>query len=354
LGVEGWILPDPSVEVQVLLSGGTITFTGTYVYPLPLLTDITDIPNDQGRQVRLVWNRSIYDDPLEPITITGYEVYRRQDEIPFAGSRVEEPPAEDSWIAAPLRLDGWDFIETVPAHGYEVYQYVAPTLCDSTVSSGQCWSVFFVSAVTEDPYSYYSSFPDSGYSIDNLAPGVPGNLHFDAPGLLAWEESVDADFDYFTVYGSEIEYLDDSAEVIGYTIDPQMNVAGHDHAFYHVTATDFSGNEGEEATVEAASGTADLDQRPRPFALHPSRPNPGLRMAHISFDLPRTEHARLEIFDVSGRLVETLVDRRLEPGRHTFTWKIRDRSGGFVGSGVYFYRLEAGEFIGLRRLQVVR
>jgi hypothetical protein len=67
-------------------------------------------------------------------------------------------------------LDGWDYIATVPARGDAIYQYVAPTLCDSSISGGMCWSAFFVSAMTPDPLTYFDSPVDSGYSLDNLAP----------------------------------------------------------------------------------------------------------------------------------------------------------------------------------------
>jgi hypothetical protein len=50
------------------------------------------------------------------------------------------------------------------------YSYVAPTLADSTQAHGTYWSVFFVSAHTENPTVHYDSDPDSGYSLDNIPP----------------------------------------------------------------------------------------------------------------------------------------------------------------------------------------
>ena len=51
----------------------------------------------------------------------------------------------------------------------------------------------------------------------------------------------------------------------------------------------------------------------------------------------------LSIYDVSGKLVRTLVSRRLPAGRYTKAWDGRDANGGNVASGIYFYRLKVAE-----------
>ena len=70
----------------------------------------------------------------------------------------------------------WDFVKMVPARGESTYSTICPTLADSTISDGMYWSVFFISAMTTDPLVYFDSNPDSGFSVDNLAPAVPENL----------------------------------------------------------------------------------------------------------------------------------------------------------------------------------
>ncbi|MFH1573750.1 MAG: hypothetical protein ABIG68_07180 [Acidobacteriota bacterium] len=186
-----------------------------YSYPAPTISSIQDIPNDQGGQVRISWFRSLYDHADGEISITNYGIYRRIPDAlagPAGGSNGcrEEAPL----LTYPP--GDWDYVTTVPAAGEEDYNCVVPTLCDSTVD-GMCRSVFFMRAMTPDPAIHFDSQPDSGYSVDNLSPSVPGNFVWNYPAELTWDESEDADFDYFTIYGSDHEDLDENAVLIGYT-----------------------------------------------------------------------------------------------------------------------------------------
>ena len=115
--------------------------------------------------------------------------------------------------------------------------------------------------------------------------------------------------------------------------------------------TDFSGNEGEEATVaNPTAGIPGAGQAPRPYALHQSQPNPGTGGSTISFDLPVETAVTVTIFDVAGRRVVDLVDHRLGPGTHTAPWRGIDDAGNALPSGIYFYRLETEEFSETKKL----
>jgi len=313
---------------------------------LPVLASLTDVPDDQGGQIRLRWMRSLYDAPGDTVDVVGYEVYRRQDAGIVANRAWPEVAAGRS-----LRLDGWDYVDTVPAHGDSIYQLVAPTLCDSS-GSGTCWSTFFVRATTPDVFAYLDSPPDSGYSVDNLAPSVPTGLQI-AMTSLTWDECPDADFDFFAVYGSETGSIED-ASLIGYTVDPEMNVQASPHTWYHVTATDFAGNEGGPAVVQnTAVGAGVTHVVPAEYDVH-ARPSPFADRTTIAVDIPRAGHATLRIYDVRGHLVRTLVDRSVTPGRQSLSWNGRDSSGSTVPSGVYLVRLEASEFVVTRKIVRLR
>ena len=77
------------------------------------------------------------------------------------------------------------------------------------------------------------------------------------------------------------------------------------------------------------------------FALHAARPSPFNPRTRLDFELPRAGKARLDVFDVTGRLVATLVAGPQPAGPGSVDWDGRDSHGAKVGSGVYLYRLTA-------------
>lgn len=78
------------------------------------------------------------------------------------------------------------------------------------------------------------------------------------------------------------------------------------------------------------------------LSLSPPRPNPFVSAAQIDFVLARSGPVRLEIFDLAGRRVTSLVNDALAAGPHVATWDGRDAVGRQVDGGVYLLMLEAG------------
>ena len=72
-------------------------------------------------------------------------------------------------------------------------------------------------------------------------------------------------------------------------------------------------------------------------------PNPFNPRTTISYNLPVTSRISLRIFDISGRLVKTLLNGEMvEAGGKEIVWRGRDNSGRQAASGTYFYRLDVG------------
>jgi hypothetical protein len=318
----------------------------------PVITQVSDIPNDQGRQVTVSWHRSDYDGPGDTVIVTGYSLWRRIDDITsMEPGGVREGERNITCLAYPP--GHWQYVLTVPARGEQMYSCVAPTLCDSTFA-GLCWSIFFVSAMTPDPLVYFDSEPDSGYSVDNLAPAPPPNLRMSSPTALAWGQVPDEDFNYFAVYRSSISDLDSTAVLIGHTIEAQIGVSGEDH-YYHVTATDFAGNEGDASTTENVfSGAGEAERLPTVYALGQNEPNPFRKATTIRFDLPRLSHVSLEVFDTRGKLTRTLTDQVWLGGRHSVIWSGETDFGQSARPGIYFIRLQSGDQVATRKVVLIR
>ena len=91
------------------------------------------------------------------------------------------------------------------------------------------------------------------------------------------------------------------------------------------------------------------------YKLYQNVPNPFNPTTTIHYEIPAGLAAiRLQIFDVSGRLVRRLVDGYVGPGRKSASWSGLDTSGRPVASGLYFYRLEAGRFNETRKMLLLK
>jgi hypothetical protein len=109
-----------------------------------------------------------------------------------------------------------------------------------------------------------------------------------------------------------------------------------------------------DPTTDVRDDADELDALPKVTALYQNAPNPFNPTTRIHFDLARDAHVELRIYNVSGRLVRTLVNGPMEHLRHQVVWDGMDNSGVPVSSGIYFYRLEAAGFSDTRKMLVLR
>lgn len=93
---------------------------------------------------------------------------------------------------------------------------------------------------------------------------------------------------------------------------------------------------------------------PKRFSLYQNFPNPFNPSTTIRFDLPDRSRVILEIYNLLGERVATLVDSFVGAGRHSVVWNGRNENGQTVGSGVYLVRLRAGHFAGTRKMLLLK
>lgn len=93
---------------------------------------------------------------------------------------------------------------------------------------------------------------------------------------------------------------------------------------------------------------------PTAFVLYGNYPNPFNPMTTIKFDLPRDGHVALRVFDLSGRVVRTLVDESLARAAHEYKWDGTDDAGHRVASGTYYYRVETDQRTATGKMMLVK
>jgi hypothetical protein len=247
----------------------------------------------------------------------------------------------------------------VPAVQQDAYVAAVPTVVDSSASQTNHY-VFVLTAHTTTPSIWYVSEPDSGYSVDNIAPGAPVGLavayNTGSGNGLSWDPAPEPDFQYYRIYRGDSEtFVPGPENLVHETAAPAWTDPDYDgwDVHYKVTTLDYSGNESAAAGAAYTTGD-DTPHAPDAFALYQNVPNPFNPVTTISFDLPRATHVNLSVYNVKGELVSTIADRQMSEGRKEFVWTGEDDGGLAVSSGMYFYRLVAGEFVQTRKMVLLR
>jgi hypothetical protein len=348
--------------------------------PAPVITDVSDVPADQGGNVLIEWSPIRMDEDPEEL-ITHYTIWRSVSS-PSAMAMMQDGMRDGSIVTSPgavgLDFEGtayrtdiqfgaaaaWEWVASVEAHYWEEYAYTCGTPHDfiEGVEDGMHW--FVISANTADQFTFWDSAPDSAYSIDNLAPCLPlalaGEQSFVPEGLeLTWSPNTEADLGGYNIYRGLDPTFDPEPDYLIATTCDTMTFDGEwtwDSGFcYKVAAVDVHGNESGYAMLCFEGVTGD-DPMPLPEAtfLAQNFPNPFNPVTTIRFGLKEQSPVTLRIYDPAGRQVRELVSGTLPAGHYDEQWNGLCDNGSKASSGVYFYRLTARTFIETKKMILLR
>ena len=101
---------------------------------------------------------------------------------------------------------------------------------------------------------------------------------------------------------------------------------------------------GEPHIIEPSLSIVKNNNLPINYALHSAYPNPFNPTTKIRYDLPKNEYVSINIFDLMGRQIKSLVNKKQFAGFRSIQWDATDNSGQQVSAGMYIYRIQAGEF----------
>ena len=93
---------------------------------------------------------------------------------------------------------------------------------------------------------------------------------------------------------------------------------------------------------------------PVDFSLSENHPNPFNPQTEISYDLPNAGQVELSIYNLLGQRIKTLVDEFQAAGHKTVRWDGTDEEGNKIASGIYFYRIKAGDFVDSKKMILMK
>jgi len=136
------------------------------------------------------------------------------------------------------------------------------------------------------------------------------------------------------------------AQIVMHLKQADQSVA---EAGYYLRATNGCGT----TTVIDPPHNFAMDVTPKEFSLDGNYPNPFTNQTTFQVGLPEREHVTLTVYDVMGRRVATVLNKAVPAGTHQITWQGQS-NGQPLSSGIYFYRIKAGDFVQTRRMTLVR
>jgi hypothetical protein len=154
-----------------------------------------------------------------------------------------------------------------------------------------------------------------------------------------------------TVDGGGVSFASAGSFVLGGTIG-QPDAGSLIWMPYVVVGGFWGGSVGSTVSIGEDPGTPG----PPPLALRivPPRPNPMSSSAALELELPVALDARVEVYDVRGALVRSLLKRELPAGRHRVEWDGRDDQAAPVKTGLYLFRIRVGAVGSTEKVAVVR
>ncbi len=211
-------------------------------------------------------------------------------------------------------------------------------------------TVSFDSSITTIRLYQFRSLDEIDLLWSNLNPAVTSNIQYLAnfPGYFFGAK--DGIVYKLSGLNGEIELTSDPMDIDTILWCNEFDLSGGDL----VTVTN------QTLEVYTVDLFTDVDAgdntsvQPKSFHLGQPYPNPFNPSCVIEYSIPERSHTTIAVYNILGHKVATLVDRIKPAGRHSIRWYGKDDSGNPAASGIYLYRMEAGKFVGLRKMLLLK
>lgn len=174
----------------------------------------------------------------------------------------------------------------------------------------------------------------TGSTHNSISQGVSYTVKYSKAGQLLWQKKYDAPHSIFE--NSSFIFLDDSANVF---ICGDVADSTNGQNFFALKITQRLGNDIEQQKVLL----------PAEFSLKQNYPNPFNPTTTIEYEIPTLSKVRIEVFDIIGREIETLLNKEQAPGNYKINF-----DASKLCSGIYFYKIAANNFVQTKKMVVLK
>jgi predicted CXXCH cytochrome family protein len=327
------------------------------------IASVKDVPGDQGKRVQVVWNKF----PAEAASYNRVVTYGVWREDPQIGTKVipvknYTEMFQTGEVGQQYSVSGlvWTYVAAVPASNFALYSYISETLKDSSAAGAGTVS-FKIVGYAKDNAAVYASQPFTGYSVDNLPPlrVVETSINVGTNGAtLTWKPNPeDQDIAKYLIYRGTTKTFTPGAPLAEVTARTYLDAGASSGTayYYQIRSVDHAGNLGALLDMPLATMTVEqLEGLPTAYALGQNYPNPFNPSTTINFSLPEAGTVVLQVYTISGELVNTIAQGEFPAGNFKVTWNATDSRGAQVASGMYIYRLQSGTFSSVKKMIMLK
>ena len=251
------------------------------------------------------------------------------------------------------------------------YEYAEDAFIVVSTDNGASWAIVdstFTTAVTWSGWYAYDDTEANWHTLMyNITPYIePGifnvGVHYDDCGGN-YSSGIGVD-NVYVIQGDESHWLSWerlSGEIISgdsmsmsLTMMPQQDQNQYETATLFLEGTTMHQAVDIVMITDPENSGIDNDVLPYKFALHQNYPNPFNPVTTLRYDLPEDAMANITIYDMMGRQVSTLVNRKQTAGYKSVQWNATNNAGSPVSAGIYLYMIQAGEFRQTKKMVLLK
>ena len=246
---------------------------------------------------------------------------------------------------------------------------------DGVIDSDSALVSIIVNSINDKPSDFDLISP-----VDQFEIRITNNNVDNAKVSFSWHESIDIDMDKLNyIFHYQFEMNNNNDEKFQLDYDTTINETSVDFIYrkflkeldsslstrgqitWSVDVTDgidtVINNEQRIIKVEgkyAALSTNEDKVFPEKYILYQNYPNPFNPITSIKYDLPRETPVTIEIYNIIGNKITTLIDKNMDAGSHIVRWNSTDNNGAKIPSGIYFYHIKTNEFIKTKKMILLK
>jgi len=252
-----------------------------------------------------------------------------------AGTTWQDSTLDSNWVWKGTDRAHSGYLITPPS-GSNVASWSNGTGTWGYVQNGKWWDISNASAhvlgnISQSPASAVAGAGVYDFAI-SVSSGTGGNV------VVFALAKVGGGYSFIKTTTTPVTSSTDKFNSIGFAINNSTTTAMKLYEIKVDRGVHYNGVEEKEAP-----------QLPKVFALKQNYPNPFNPTTNIRFDLPKNSDVSLVVYDLMGREVSQLVKGHLDAGYHTINF-----NAAKLPSGVYIYRLQAGDFVSTKKLMLLK